>query len=132
MAGFWAMIKQCQSQGANACLAAICRAFSRSGNIRVAAALHKSANCRFCELIAKSTHSTLSLYDAGFAKPRGDAMPNVQTKLIEATPSIVPSDIPAMSDDECLVRLARAVEAHDSEHLDEVARLIGRLAVTIE
>ena len=38
----------------------------------------------------------------------------------------------AMSDDECLARLAQAVEAHDSEHLDEVARLIGRLAVTIE
>jgi hypothetical protein len=37
-----------------------------------------------------------------------------------------------MSDDECLARLARAVEEHDSEHLDEVARLIGRLAVTIE
>jgi hypothetical protein len=47
-------------------------------------------------------------------------------------PSIVPSDIPAMSDDECLVRLARAVENRDSEQLDEVARLIGRLAVTIE
>ena len=29
-------------------------------------------------------------------------------------------------------RLAQAVEDHDSEHLDEVARLIGRLAVTIE
>jgi hypothetical protein len=37
-----------------------------------------------------------------------------------------------MSDDECLIRLAQAVEAHDSAHLDEVARLIGRLAVTIE
>jgi hypothetical protein len=47
-------------------------------------------------------------------------------------PSIVPSDIPALSDDECLARLQRAIEAHDSSHLDEVARLIGRLAVTIE
>jgi hypothetical protein len=37
-----------------------------------------------------------------------------------------------MSDDECLVRLAHAVENRDSEQLDEVARLIGRLAVTIE
>ena len=26
----------------------------------------------------------------------------------------------------------QAVEEHDSEHLDEVARLIARLAVTIE
>ena len=59
-------------------------------------------------------------------------MPNIQTDLIRPVPSIVPSDIPAMSDDECLMRLARAVEAHDSEQLDEVARLIGRLAVTIE
>jgi hypothetical protein len=47
-------------------------------------------------------------------------------------PSIVPSNAPAMSDDECLVRLAQAVENHDSDYLDEVARLIGRLAVTIE
>jgi hypothetical protein len=59
-------------------------------------------------------------------------MSDIQTALIRPVPSIVPSDIPAMSDDECLVRLAQAVEAHDSEHLDEVARLIGRLAVTIE
>lgn len=47
-------------------------------------------------------------------------------------PSIVPPDIPAMSDDECLARLAKAVEAHDSKHLDEVARLLARLVVTIE
>jgi hypothetical protein len=59
-------------------------------------------------------------------------MSDIQTELVRPVPSIVPSDIPAMSDDECLMRLARAVEAHDSEHLDEVARLIGRLAVTIE
>jgi hypothetical protein len=37
-----------------------------------------------------------------------------------------------MSDDECLVRLARAVKDHDSARLEEVARLIGRLAVAIE
>jgi predicted transcriptional regulator len=37
-----------------------------------------------------------------------------------------------MSDDECLARLAKAIEDHDSEHLEEVARLIGRLAVTVE
>ena len=59
-------------------------------------------------------------------------MPDIQTALVRPVPSIVPSVIPAMSDDECLTRLAQAVEAHDSEHLDEVARLIGRLAVTIE
>jgi hypothetical protein len=61
-----------------------------------------------------------------------DSMPAVATDLMKAMPSIVPSDIPNLSDDECLIRLARAVEVHDSEHLDEVALLIGRLAVTIE
>ena len=59
-------------------------------------------------------------------------MPATATDLIRAVPSIVPSEIPAMSDDECLLRLAQAVEAYDTEHLDEVARLIARLAVTIE
>lgn len=56
----------------------------------------------------------------------------IVTDLIRAVPSIIPSDIPALSDDECLLRLARAVEDHVSEDLDEVARLIGRLIVTIE
>ena len=55
-------------------------------------------------------------------------MPAIQTDL-KTVPSIVPSDIPAMSDDDCLRRLAQALEEHDS---DEVARLIGRLAVPIE
>ena len=59
-------------------------------------------------------------------------MPDTQTVLIRPIPSIVPSDVPALSDDECLVRLAQAVEEQDSGRLDEVARLIGRLAVTIE
>jgi len=49
-----------------------------------------------------------------------------------AIPSIVPSHVAAMSDDECLARLARAVRDHDAEQLDEVARLIARLAVPIE
>jgi len=59
-------------------------------------------------------------------------MPDILTDLRKPVPSIVPCDIPALSDDECLIRLAQAVQDHDSEHLDEVARLIGRLAVTIE
>jgi hypothetical protein len=58
-------------------------------------------------------------------------MPVNQAEL-KPMPSIIPADIPLMSDDECLWRLAKAVEEHDSEHLDEVALLIGRLAVTIE
>jgi hypothetical protein len=59
-------------------------------------------------------------------------MPEIQTALMRQVPSIVPHDIPAMSDEECLIRLAQAVQDHDSERLAEVARLIGRLAVTIE
>lgn len=59
-------------------------------------------------------------------------MLDVETDRPKATPSIIPSDIPLMSDDECLLRLAQTIESHDSEHLDELARLIGRLAVTIE
>ena len=59
-------------------------------------------------------------------------MPDLLTALMRPLPSIVPSDIPAMSDEECPIRLAQAVEAQDCEQLDEVAKLIGRLAVTIE
>jgi hypothetical protein len=59
-------------------------------------------------------------------------MPNIQTDLTREMPSMIPNDTPAISDDECLFRLAQAVENHDSDHLDEVAWLIGRLAVTIE
>jgi hypothetical protein len=59
-------------------------------------------------------------------------MPVILTDLIRPVPSIVPHDLPAMSDDECLDRLARALSDHDPDDLDEVARLIGRLAVTIE
>jgi hypothetical protein len=39
---------------------------------------------------------------------------------------------PLVSDDECIALLAKAVEDHDPESLDEVAWLIGRLAVPIE
>jgi hypothetical protein len=59
-------------------------------------------------------------------------MSNSQSELKRPVLSIVPSDIPALSDEECLIRLAHAVRERDSAHLDEVARLIGRLVVTIE
>ena len=62
-------------------------------------------------------------------------MSYTQTALVRPVPSIVPSDIPAMTDDECLARLAQALAHYDSDEsdeLDEIARLIGRLAVTIE
>ncbi|RYX85137.1 MAG: hypothetical protein EON84_22990 [Bradyrhizobiaceae bacterium] len=61
-------------------------------------------------------------------------MPNVHTERS------LPTDInalPLISDDECVMRLAAAVQTHDrdhddNDHLDEVAMLIGRLAVPIE
>ncbi len=59
-------------------------------------------------------------------------MPQPLTDFKRPMPSIVPCDTLLMSDDECLARLARAVADHDSGRLDEVARLIGRLAVTVE
>ena len=61
-------------------------------------------------------------------------MPVIEAE-VEPTPSIVPVDMPDvldMSDDECLARLAAVVDAKDLEHLEEMAALIARLAVTIE
>ena len=55
-----------------------------------------------------------------------------KTNLSKVMPSIIPDAASEMTDDECLIRLAQTVRDHDSEHLDELARLIGRLAVTIE
>jgi hypothetical protein len=55
-----------------------------------------------------------------------------QADRSETAPSIVPSEISTLSDDECVERLARVIATQDDMHLDEVARLIGRLAVTIE
>ncbi len=53
-----------------------------------------------------------------------------------SSPNLAPSiDEQAMhliSDDECVSRLASAVEQHDDSRLSEVALLIGRLAVPIE
>ncbi len=55
----------------------------------------------------------------------------IQADLIRGEPE-ARVDLSGLSDDECLARLARVIEAHDFAHLDEVAQLIGRLAVTIE
>ena len=51
-----------------------------------------------------------------------------ETDRTEATPSIVPSDIPLMSDDECLLRLAQTVEDRDSENLDGLEQMRVRAA----
>jgi hypothetical protein len=78
---------------------------------------------------AKTSYSGTKLTFAGFDSG-GHLMPPIPSD--QTIPSIVPSDAPSMSDEECLVRLARAVRDHDDEKLDEVARLIARLAVPIE
>jgi hypothetical protein len=59
-------------------------------------------------------------------------MQGIQDDHVQPVRSIVPTEIPAMSDDECLMRLAQFVQRPDSAGLEEVTRLIGRLAVTIE
>jgi hypothetical protein len=59
-------------------------------------------------------------------------MRDFRTDPMTEMASIVPHDMPAMSDDECLIRLAKAIEDGNSDKLEELARLIGRLAVTIE
>lgn len=58
-------------------------------------------------------------------------MPDIQIDCAHLAPSILPAGVPELSDDECLACLARAVETPDSARLDEVAALIGRLAVAI-
>jgi hypothetical protein len=57
-------------------------------------------------------------------------MPAMHTD--RALPVTEINSLPFISDDECVTRLAAAVEEHDSDHLDEVAGLIARLAVPIE
>jgi hypothetical protein len=78
---------------------------------------------------AKTSYSGIKLGSAGFDSG-GYLMPPIHSD--QTIPSIVPSNVPSMSDEECLVRLARAVKDHDDDKLDEIARLIARLAVPIE
>lgn len=56
----------------------------------------------------------------------------IQSVHSVSAPSLIPERIDVLSDDECMERLAHAVEAHDSGHLDELAHLLGRVAVVIE
>jgi hypothetical protein len=57
----------------------------------------------------------------------------VRGNRLRSAPSIIPGDdVPGLSDDECVARLAREIEVRDETHLDAVARLIARLAVAIE
>jgi hypothetical protein len=57
---------------------------------------------------------------------------NSEADRNETAPSIVPAEVSTLSDDECVEQLARAIATRDAERLEVVARLIGRLAVTIE
>jgi hypothetical protein len=57
---------------------------------------------------------------------------SIQADSANTAPSIVPADIPDLSDDECFERLALVIATEDARYLEEVAQLIGRLAVTIE
>ncbi len=47
-------------------------------------------------------------------------------------PTIEDQVMHVITDDECVSRLARVVAEHDEQRLQEVALLIGRLAVPIE
>jgi hypothetical protein len=66
------------------------------------------------------------------SKMPAEVLAKIPARIPARIPAKIPAKIPAMSDDECLVRLAQAVKDHDSDRLDEVARLIGRLVVPIE
>ncbi|MGO4715848.1 hypothetical protein [Bradyrhizobium sp. 2TAF24] len=48
------------------------------------------------------------------------------------TLAVEPSSLALVSYGECVERLARAVDQHNDDDLEEVARLIGQLAVVIE
>jgi hypothetical protein len=53
-------------------------------------------------------------------------------KLISQSVSFDPGVIASFSYDECVERLAYAVDHHDDAELEEVACLISQLAVVIE
>ncbi|MBI3700330.1 MAG: hypothetical protein HY242_07775 [Afipia sp.] len=59
-------------------------------------------------------------------------MASVSNAFPNLAPSIEDQVLNRITDDECVSRLARAVEEHDDQRLQEVALLIGRLAVPIE
>ncbi len=61
-------------------------------------------------------------------------MPSTHIESVRSVsaPPLIPRGISTLSDEECVERLAHAVEEHDPGHLDELAQLLGRLAVVIE
>ena len=59
-------------------------------------------------------------------------MPDMLADRSPLAASSLPAGLPDLSDDQCVALLARAVEQPDSARLDDVAALIGRLAVPLE
>ena len=59
-------------------------------------------------------------------------MPDMLVDHSPLASSILPTGIPSLSDDQCIALLARAVAEPDAARLDDVAALIGRLAVPLE
>ena len=60
-------------------------------------------------------------------------MPDIRAQRVPGRSLVVPPRFLAhLSDDECLERLARAIATNDLDLLEEVAQLIGRLAIPIE
>jgi hypothetical protein len=87
--------------------------------------------CRQRNLLnAKSTHLAVLFLIPWVTW--SDSMSVIPIDRSRRAPSIVADEGPELSYEECLERLARVVAEPDSRHLDEVARLIGKLTVTIE
>ena len=59
-------------------------------------------------------------------------MPDFLVDPSPLVPSALSAGLPGLSDDQCLALLARAVKQPDSARLDDVAALMGRLAVPLE
>lgn len=59
-------------------------------------------------------------------------MPSIHADAATLFPRLEPQTGPLISDDECVSLLAKAIDAREDDKLDEVAWLIGRLAVSIE
>ena len=55
----------------------------------------------------------------------------MQSPQPQSTP-VLEVNVSLQSDDECVRKLAELVEHRDNKNLDEIARLISRLAVTVE
>lgn len=89
-------------------------------------------------MIAKTSHSDLKLSGVRRLAAPDSESHEVTMPVLHSAPTADHYALPVISDDECLLRLAAVVDHHqteatpDDDHLDELAGLIGRLAVPIE